>query len=56
MVWDLSKTGRTAIPPRLIAGLLYLQHTFALSDEVLIWDWVENPYWQYFCGEILNQK
>ncbi len=46
-----SKTGRPATPPRLIAGLLYLQHTFALSDEALIWAWVENPYWQYFCGE-----
>ena len=35
----------------MIAGLLYLQHTFALSDEALIWSWVENPYWQHFCGE-----
>jgi len=46
-----AKTGRPATPPRLIAGLLYLQHTFALSDEALIWSWVENPYWQHFCGE-----
>lgn len=46
-----SRTGRPATPPRLIAGLLYLQHTFALSDEALIWSWVENPYWQHFCGE-----
>lgn len=46
-----SKTGRPATPPRLIAGLLYLQHTFTLSDEALIWSWVENPYWQHFCGE-----
>ena len=46
-----SKTGRPATPPRLIAGLLYLQHTFALSDEALILNWVENPYWQHFCGE-----
>lgn len=51
----LSKTGRPATPPRLIAGLLYLQHTFALSDEALIWAWVENPYWQYFCGETYFQ-
>jgi len=27
-----------------------LQHTFAFSDEELIWTWVENPYWQHFCG------
>ncbi len=50
-----SKTGRPATPPRLIAGLLYLQHTFALSDEALIWSWVENPYWQHFCGELYFQ-
>ena len=45
-----SKTGRPATPPRLVAGLLYLQHTFACSDEELIRTWVENPYWQQFCG------
>ncbi|MDP2281472.1 MAG: IS5 family transposase, partial [Methylotenera sp.] len=50
-----SKTGRPATPPRLIAGLLYLQHTFALSDEALICAWVENPYWQHFCGETYFQ-
>lgn len=27
---------------RLMAGLLYLKHTFALSDEELIARWVEN--------------
>ena len=39
----------------MIAGLLYLQHTFGCSDEDLIWTWVENPYWQHFCGEIYFQ-
>ena len=47
--------GRPALPPRLIAGLLYLQHTFACSDEMLLDRWVENPYWQYFCGEVYFQ-
>lgn len=46
-----SRTGRPAISPRLIAGLLYLQHAFALSDEEVVWRWVENPYWQVFTGE-----
>ena len=46
-----SRRGRPATAPRLIAGLLYLQHTFALSDEDVVWGWVENPYWQLFCGE-----
>lgn len=51
----VSKRGRPATPPRLIAGLFYLQHTFACSDEALIWTWVENPYWQHFCGETYFQ-
>ena len=39
----------------MIAGLLYLQHTFACSDEDLIWTWVETPYWPHFCGETYCQ-
>jgi IS5 family transposase len=31
--------------PRLIAGLLYLQHAFNLSDEQVVAGWLENPYW-----------
>ena len=46
-----SSRGRPATSTRMIAGLLYLQHTFALSDEDVVWGWVENPYWQLFCGE-----
>ena len=46
-----STTGRPALPTRLVTGLLYLKHTFALSDEDVVERWVENPYWQYFCGE-----
>ena len=46
-----SGRGRPALPPRLVAGLLYLQHTFNASDEAVVNTWIENPYWQYFCGE-----
>lgn len=46
-----SPLGRPATPTRLIAGLLYLQHAYALSDEAVVERWVENPYFQYFCGE-----
>lgn len=46
-----STRGRPATASRLVAGLLYLQHMFALSDEDVVWGWVENPYWQLFCGE-----
>jgi IS5 family transposase len=42
---------RPPLRPRLVAGLLYLQHTFDLSDEEVVWGWVENPYWQVFMGE-----
>lgn len=40
-----SGRGRPALPPRLIAGLLYLQHTFDACDEAVVNTWVENPYW-----------
>jgi len=50
-----SRTGRPATSPRLIAGLLYLQHAFDLSDEEVVATWVENPYWQVFTGEIYLQ-
>ena len=36
---------------RLMVGLHYLKHTYGLSDEDVVKRWVENPYWQYFCGE-----
>ena len=34
-----------------MAGLAILKHTYDLSDEVLCERWVENPYYQFFCGE-----
>jgi len=43
--------GRPGKPIRLMVGLHYLKHTFDLSDEEAVTRWVENPYWQYFCGE-----
>ncbi|MGF6836226.1 hypothetical protein QF001_000663 [Paraburkholderia youngii] len=36
----VSGKGRPASSPRLIAGLLYLQHAFDLSDEDVVWQWV----------------
>ena len=43
--------GRPPLPTRLMAGLAILKHTYDLSDEVLCERWVENPYYQHFCGE-----
>ena len=43
--------GRPPLPTRLMAGLAILKHTFNLSDEMVCDRWLENPYYQYFCGE-----
>jgi transposase, IS5 family len=43
--------GQPPLPTRLMAGLSILKHTYDLSDEMLVARWVENPYFQYFCGE-----
>jgi len=45
------KPGRPPLPTRLMAGLCLLKHTYDLSDEVLCERWLENPYYQFFCGE-----
>jgi IS5 family transposase len=45
------KPGHPPLPTRLMAGLAILKHTYDLSDEALCERWVENPYYQYFCGE-----
>ncbi len=42
--------GRPPKPVRLMVGLLMLQHMYSLSDEGVVRKWVENPYWQFFCG------
>jgi IS5 family transposase len=42
--------GRPAMPVRLVIGLLVLQYMHNLSDENVVRMWVENAYWQYFCG------
>ena len=43
--------GQPPLPTRLMAGLAILKHTYNLSDEMVCELWVENPYYQYFCGE-----
>src|SRR5512135_3661384 len=44
--------GQPPLPTRLVAGLFILKHMHNLSDEALCDRWVENPYFQYFCGEV----
>jgi transposase, IS5 family len=43
--------GRPPLPTRLMAGLAILKHLHDLSDEALCDRWLENPYFQVFCGE-----
>jgi len=47
--------GRPSIPIRTIAGIVLLRRMFDESDESILDRWVENPYWQYFCGELYFQ-
>lgn len=42
--------GRPALATRLVVGRHYLKYLYNVSDEVVVGSWVENPYWQYFCG------
>lgn len=48
----LPGAGQPGLPTRLVAGLFILKHMHNLSDEVLCARWLENPYYQYFCGEL----
>lgn len=41
---------RPPLSVRLAAGLMILQHMTGVSDERVVAAWVENPYWQAFCG------
>lgn len=43
-------SGQPPLPTRLLVGLHYLKAMFNESDESVVDRWIENPYWQYFCG------
>lgn len=42
--------GRPGVSTRLMVALHYLKYTHNLSDEEVVYGWLENPYWQYFSG------
>jgi IS5 family transposase len=46
----VESVGRPGNPIRLMVGLHYLKHSFNESDESVLARFIENPYWQYFCG------
>jgi len=50
-----SDNGRPSVAIRTIVGVILLRRMFNESDESVLDRWVENPYWQYFCGELYFQ-
>lgn len=50
-----SNKGRGAKPIRLMSGLLMLKQLYDLSDESIVEQWLMNPYYQKFCGEVSFQ-
>ncbi|MFQ5498022.1 MAG: IS5 family transposase [Nitrosopumilus sp.] len=42
--------GQPPKPIRLIIGLMILQQIFEIADEEMEVVWVQNPYFQFFCG------
>jgi transposase, IS5 family len=47
--------GRPAVPIRKMVGSMLLKQMYNLGDETFVARWIENPYWQYFCGETFFQ-
>ena len=46
-----SHTGQPGTAIRTMVGLLLLKRMYNLGDETVMGQWVQNPYFQYFCGE-----
>ena len=44
------KMGAPGKEIRLMVGLQYLKYMYNESDEMIVRKFVENPYYQYFCG------
>jgi IS5 family transposase len=50
-----SHKGAPSIPMRIIIGLIMLKKVYCYNDKRSIEHWIENPYWQHFCGEVYFQ-
>lgn len=44
------KQGRPGLSTRLMVALTYLKYLYDVSDERVVTTFLENVYWQYFCG------
>jgi len=50
-----STKGAPSIPVRIIVGLILLKQVYRYSDKSALGQWMENPYWQHFCGQVYFQ-
>jgi transposase, IS5 family len=50
-----SPKGAPSIPIRTMVGLTILKQIYKFSEKHTIQHWLENPYWQHFCGEVYFQ-
>src|SRR5271154_3657350 len=50
-----AQKGRPGLPTRLMVGLYLLKHARGVSDEQVCAQWIENAYFQFFCGEAYFQ-
>src|ERR1700731_2543726 len=50
-----AEKGRPGLPTRLMVGLHLLKHARGISDEQVCAQWLENAYFQFFCGETYFQ-
>ena len=51
-----SKVGAPSVPLKTIVGLTILKQVYGESERTAIGRWLENPYWQHFCGEVYFQN
>jgi len=47
-----STRGAPSVPIRTVIGILLLKQAYRFSDKNAMAHWLENPYWQHFCGEV----
>jgi IS5 family transposase len=47
-----STKGAPSVPVRIMVGLILLKQVYGYSDKNALIHWLENPYWQHFCGQV----
>lgn len=47
-----STKGAPSVPVRIMIGLILLKQVYRYTDKNALVQWLENPYWQHFCGQV----